>query len=62
MQDIFEIRMEKLAKIMKAIEPDTPVKFISNAGAVEINAIRPAFVNYYATVGKMQNVIEKTGL
>ena len=57
-EDIFEQRKEKLLRMLKKIEPATPVKFLSHAGAVEINAVRPAFCAAYSIVNHMQNIIE----
>ena len=52
-EDIFEQRKEKLLRMLKKIEPATPVKFLSHAGAVEINAVRPAFCAAYSIVNHM---------
>ena len=49
-EDIFEVRKEKLMKMLKAIDPETPVKFLSTCGAAEINAMRPAFTASYSVV------------
>ena len=52
-EDIYEIRKEKLGKIMSKIEPDTPVQYLSCAGAVEINTVRPAFCGAYSVIDKI---------
>ena len=55
-EDIFELRKEKLLRILKAIDPETPVKYLSNAGSVEINLLRPSMQATYGIVDKMQRV------
>ena len=57
-EDIFELRKEKLVRQLKRVDPETPVKFLSNAGAVELNSIRPAFTAAYTVAGQMQNILE----
>ena len=57
--DLFELRREKLLRMMKKIEADTPVVFLSTAGSAEINYVRPAFSNAYSIVNKMQNVLSE---
>ena len=56
-EDIFEVRKEKLMKMLKKMEVDTPVAFLSHAGCVEINAVRPALINGCTILNKMQNII-----
>ena len=56
-EDIFSLRKEKITKILKNIDPDTPVAYLSNAGAAEVNYIRPAMGSAYSLVHKMQNVL-----
>ncbi len=51
LEDIFELRKEKLVRILKNVQPATPVKFISNAGSVELNSVRPAFQAAYNVTG-----------
>ena len=58
-EDIFELRSEKLIRMLKNIEPGTPVKFLSHAAAVEVNTVRPAFVGGYSIANSMQNIIEQ---
>ena len=41
-------------RLLKQIEPETPVKFLSKAGATELNIVRPAFNAAYAVVNKME--------
>ena len=57
-EDLFDMRRDKLIKLMKEIDPGTPVLFLSSAGSAEINYVRPSFTSAYAIVHKMQNVIE----
>ena len=59
-EDLFDSRREKIIKIMKEIDPDTPVKFLSSAGSAEINYVRPSFTSAYSIVNKMQNVIKES--
>ena len=42
-EDIFELRKEKLVRVLKNIDSKAPVKYLSNVGAVELNSVRPAF-------------------
>ena len=42
LEDIQETRKDKLLRLLREIEPETPVKFLSKAGAQELNAVRPA--------------------
>ena len=42
-EDIFELRKEKLVRLLKNVEPKNQVKYLSNVGAVELNSVRPAF-------------------
>jgi hypothetical protein len=58
-EDLYEIRSEKLMSELKKIDPETPVKYLSSAGAVEVNAVRESFGAAYGIAGKMQNIIEK---
>ena len=50
-EDIFELRKEKLVRVLKNIDPITPVKYLSNVGAVELNHVRPAFAAAYNVTG-----------
>ena len=52
-EDIFELRKEKLVRILKNVDPKNPVKFLSNAGAVELNSVRPAFQSAHNVAGQM---------
>jgi hypothetical protein len=52
-EDIFELRKEKLFRLLKNIDPVTPVKFLSNAGSIEINTVRSAFPSAYSIVNQM---------
>ena len=54
LEDIQELRKDKLMRLLKQIEPETPVKFLSKAGATELNIVRPAFNAAYAVVNKME--------
>ncbi len=50
-EDIYELRKDKLVTLLKKVDPVTPVKFLSNAGAVELNHVRPAFQAAYNVAG-----------
>ena len=52
-EDLFDLRKEKLVRMMKRIDPETPVQYLSNAAAAEVNYVRPAFTNAYSVVNKM---------
>ena len=56
-EDLFEMRREKLTRIMKKIDPDTPVLFLSTAGSAELNYVRPSFSSAFSIVHKMQNML-----
>ena len=45
--------------MLKDIDPETPLKFMSNVGAQELNLMRPTLQNYYATVNRMQVLKDK---
>ena len=45
--------------MLKDIEPETPLKFMSHVGAQELNLMRPALQNYYGTVNRMQVLKDK---
>ena len=53
LEDIFELRREKLMKMMKKIDPDQPVLFLSTCGSAELNYVRPGFSAAYSVVNKM---------
>ena len=57
-EDIFELRKEKLTRILKNVEPAAPLKFLTNIGSIELNYVRPAFSAAYTVAGKMQDIIE----
>ena len=52
-EDLFELRKEKLVRVLKRIDPETPVHYLSSASAAEINYVRPAFTSAYSVVNKM---------
>ena len=58
-EDLFDLRRDKLMRIMKRIDADTPVMWLSSAGAAELNYCRPAFVQAHSLVNRMQNVLEE---
>ena len=60
-EDIFSMRRDKLLRVMKEINPEVPVLFLSKAGSAELNYVRPSFSSAYAVVYKMQGVIEEAG-
>ena len=43
LEDIVEARNEKLNRILKNIDPATPVQFIGSAGQLELNMLRPGY-------------------
>jgi len=59
LEDIKEIRKEKMLKIMRSIDPDTPIKFLSFVGAQEISQLRPVLQEAYGTLNKMQAIKDK---
>lgn len=59
-EDIFELRKEKLMKMLKAIDPNQPVKLLTHAGAVDINSVRTSFIAAYSVTNQMQNIIEQS--
>ena len=61
LEDIKEIRKEKLLRNMREIDPDTPIKFLSSVGAQEISQLRPVLQEAYGTVNKMQTIKERAG-
>eukprot|EP00347_Sterkiella_histriomuscorum_P007784 403347574 len=58
-EDIQELRREKLLRMLKNIDPVTPVKYLGTCGSVEINQIRPSFTTAYSIAHQMQNIVEK---
>ena len=59
-EDIFDVRKEKLMRILKNIDPETPVAFMSTVGSAELNYYRSSFSMAYSVIGKMQNVLEES--
>ena len=59
LEDIKEIRKEKLLRKMRKVVPDTPAHYLSFAGAQEISSFRPILQEAYGTINKMQAIIEK---
>ena len=57
-EDIFELRKEKLVRMLKRVDPETPVKYLSTAGSIELNTIRPAFTAAYTVAGQMQTILD----
>ena len=43
LEDIQELRKDKLMRLLRNVEPETPIKYVSKAAAIELNAVRPAF-------------------
>ena len=56
-EDIFNLRKEKITKILKNMDPETPVVYLSSVGSAEMNYVRPAFSSSYSIVNKLQNVL-----
>ena len=59
LEDIKEIRKEKLLRKLKNFDPDTPVHFLSYVGAQEVSTFKPIFSDSYGVVNKMQAIREK---
>ena len=59
-EDIFELRKEKLLRKLKNIDASTPIKLLSYSGSCELNCLRPAFSSAYSVTNKMQNIIKMT--
>ena len=59
LEDIKEARKEKLVKELRNMDPDTPVKYLSFAGAHELNYMRPVFQAAFAAVHQMQTIKER---
>ena len=53
LEDIKEIRKEKLLRKLKNFDPDTPVHFLSYVGAQEISTFKPIFSDSYGVINKM---------
>ena len=58
LRDHPEFRREKLVRMLKNVNPQTPLKYLSHVGAAELNSVRPAFSAAYTVAGKMQNILE----
>ena len=41
LEDIKEVRKEKMLKKMKEIDPETPVQYLSHVGSHELSLLRP---------------------
>ena len=46
-------------KNLKDIEAETPVKFVSSAGSVELNTLRMGFQAGYGVINRIESVREK---
>uniref|UniRef100_A0A7S3N086 DNA replication complex GINS protein PSF2 n=1 Tax=Strombidium inclinatum TaxID=197538 RepID=A0A7S3N086_9SPIT len=57
-EDIFELRKEKVIRTLKKIDPDTPVAFLSQPGSAELNFYREAFTNGYTLTNRIKNQID----
>ena len=42
-EDLFELRREKVLRQLKSIDLETPVVYLSTAGSAELNYLRPGF-------------------
>ena len=58
-EDIYELRKEKMMSLLKTFEPETPLKFFSTCGAVDINQVRQSMTAAYS-MDQMQTTIEQT--
>ncbi len=52
-EDLYEIRREKLMRIMKKVDPELPIKFLSTVGCAELNYVRPEFTAGYGLINKV---------
>ena len=43
LEDIKEIRKEKLLRLLKTIDPETPVQYLGYVGAQELSQLKPIF-------------------
>lgn len=59
LEDIKEIRKEKLLRKLRNVDPDTPVHFLSYVGAQEVGTFKQIFSDSYGIVNKMQVIREK---
>ena len=53
LEDIKEVRKEKMLKKMKEIDPETPVHYLSHVGSHELNLLRPVLQEAYGAVNQM---------
>jgi len=54
LEDIQEQRKDKLSKVLKQIEGETPVKFLSNCGSNEVQTHRAVYQASYGVVNRIQ--------
>ena len=59
LEDIKEVRKEKMIAQMRQIDPDTPVQFMSSVGSQELSQLRPALQEANAVINKMQQIKER---
>ena len=45
--------------MMKDVDAETPVKYLSSVGSAEMNYFRPSFTSAYSVINKMSNVLEE---
>lgn len=54
LEDISETRKEKLNRLLKRIDPATPVHYLGSVGSLELNTLRAGFQAAYGAVTIMQ--------
>ena len=59
LEDIKEVRKEKMIAQMRQIDPDTPVQFLSSVGSQELSQLRPVLQEANAVINKMQQIKER---
>lgn len=57
-EDIYELRKNKMQVIMKDLQVDTPVKFVGYCGAVEVNQVRTSYSQAYGIAQQQQRILE----
>ena len=59
LEDIKEVRKEKMLRMMRGVDPDTPVKYLSHVGSQELSVLRPVFQEAYGVLNQMQVIKDK---
>lgn len=42
--------------MLKDIDPNTPAKYLSHVGSLELNTVRPGFQEAYGVINRLQKV------